>query len=171
MFFFLAPSILYWRGTRITYLGLKLCAVFLKVICSSITILVQSPFLSKEQLKKMLPSLVAWLNGIVTTTWSSHGFRTLPFPPSPICWVALMMQNQHGICWPKDTPLLTAPWNICWWLNYINSSKNQGNPSMTTMISFASFGTKLTVLIQLRHAQRMLSNMLPSEMNFTSMNS
>ena len=30
--------------------------------------------------------LVAWLNGIVTTTWSSHGFETLPFPPSPTCW-------------------------------------------------------------------------------------
>ena len=33
-------------------------------------------------MKKMLPSLVAWLNGIVTTTWSSHGFGTLPFLPS-----------------------------------------------------------------------------------------
>ena len=50
-------------------------------------------------------------------------------------------------------------------------SLNQGNPSMTTMINFASFGTKLTFLIQLGHAQRMLSNMLPSEMNFASMNS
>ena len=39
----------------------------------------------------------------------SHGFGTLPFPPSPICWVALMMQNQHGICWPKGIPLLTDP--------------------------------------------------------------
>ena len=33
-----------------------------------------------------------------------------------------------------------------------NSGKNQGNPSMTTMISFASFRTKLTFLIQLGHA-------------------
>ena len=29
MFFFLAPSILCWKGVRITYLDLKLCAVFL----------------------------------------------------------------------------------------------------------------------------------------------
>ena len=35
----------------------------------------------------------------------------------------------------------------------------------------ASFGTKLTFLIQLGHAQRMLSNILPLEMNFASMNS
>ena len=40
-----------------------------------------------------------------------------------------------------------------------------------TMISFAAFGTKLTFLIQLGHAQRMLNNMLPSRMNFGSMNS
>ena len=92
MFFFLAPSILYWKGTRITYLGLKLCPVFLRVACSGITVLVQWPFLSREQVKKMLPSLVIWLNGIVTTTWSLHGFRTLLFPPSPTCWAALMMQ-------------------------------------------------------------------------------
>ena len=58
MFFFLAPSILYWRGTKITYLGLKLCAVFLRVVCSSITVLVQSLFLSKEQVKKILSFLV-----------------------------------------------------------------------------------------------------------------
>ena len=38
------------------------------------------------------------------------------------------------------------------------------------MISFASFGTKLTFLIQLGHAQRMLSNTFPLEMNFASMN-
>ena len=41
----------------------------------------------------------------------------------------------------------------------------------STMISFAAFGTKLTFLIQLGHAQRMLNNMLPSEMNFASVNS
>ena len=35
IFFFLAPSILYWRGIRITYLGLKLCSIFLSVACSS----------------------------------------------------------------------------------------------------------------------------------------
>ena len=46
-----------------------------------------------------------------------------------------------------------------------------GQPSMTIMISFASFGSKLTFLIQLGHAQKMLSNMLPLEMNFASMNS
>ena len=57
--FFLAPSILYWRRIRITYLDLKLYAVFLKVACSSIIVLVQSLFLSREQVKKMLPSLVA----------------------------------------------------------------------------------------------------------------
>ena len=85
MFFFLVPSILCWRGVRITYLGLKLCAVFLRVACSGIIVLVQSLFLSREPMKKMLHSLVAWLNGIVTTTWSSHGFRTLPFPPSLTC--------------------------------------------------------------------------------------
>ena len=44
------------------------------------------------------------------------------------------------------------------------------NLSMTTMISFASFGTKLTFLIQLGHARRMLSNMLLFKMNFISMN-
>ena len=59
MFFFLAPSILCWRGVRITYLGLKLCAVFLNVICSGIIVLVHSLFLSRELKKKMLPSLVA----------------------------------------------------------------------------------------------------------------
>ena len=58
-FFFLTPLILYWRGVRITYLGLKLCAVFLRVACSSIIVLVQSLFLSREPMKKMLPSLVA----------------------------------------------------------------------------------------------------------------
>jgi len=42
---------------------------------------------------------------------------------------------------------------------------------MTTVISFASFGTKLTFLIQLRYARRMLSNMLLFQMNFVSMNS
>ena len=40
MFFFLAKSILCWRGVRITYLGLKLCAVFLRVACSGIIVLV-----------------------------------------------------------------------------------------------------------------------------------
>ena len=59
MFFFLAPSILCWRDVRITYLDLKLCAVFLKVACSSIVVLVQSLFLSREPMNKMLPSLVA----------------------------------------------------------------------------------------------------------------
>ena len=59
MFFFLAPSILYWRGVRITYLGLKLCAAFLRVACSDIIVLVQSLFLSREPMKKILPSLVA----------------------------------------------------------------------------------------------------------------
>ena len=59
MFFFLAPSILCWRGVRITYLSLKLCAVFLRVACSSIIVLVHSLFLSREPLKKILPSLVA----------------------------------------------------------------------------------------------------------------
>ena len=58
MFFFLAPSILCWRGVRITYLGLKLCAVFLRVACSGIIVLVQSLFQSRETMKKMLPSLV-----------------------------------------------------------------------------------------------------------------
>ena len=57
--FFLAPSILYWRGVRITYLGFKLYAVFLRVACSGITVLVQSLFLSREPMKKMLLSLVA----------------------------------------------------------------------------------------------------------------
>ena len=170
MFFFLAPSILCWRGVRITYFGLKLCTIFLRVACSGIIVLVQSLFLSREPMKKMLPSLVTWLNRIVTTTWSSHGFGTLPFPLSLTCWAALMMPSQRGICWPKGTPLLIAPWNINYWLNCINSDKNLGNPSMTTMISFASFGTKLTFLIQLRHTQRMLNNMLPSKMNFASMN-
>ena len=164
IFFFLTPSILYWREIRITYLGLKLCTVFLRVAWSGIIVLVQSLFLSREQVKKMSPSLV-------TTTWSSRGFGTLPFPPSPICWVALMMQNQHGICWPKGIPLLTDPWNISQWLNCINSGKNQGNPSMTTMINFTSFRTKLTFLIQLGRAQRMHNNMLPLEMNFAFMNS
>ena len=64
IFFFLAPSILYWRGMRITYLGLKLCAVFLSVACSSNIVLVQSLFLSRGQLKKILPSSIA-LNRIV----------------------------------------------------------------------------------------------------------
>ena len=59
MFFFLALSILCWRGVRITYLGLKLCAVFLRVACSSIIVLVHSLFLSRKPMKKMLPSLVA----------------------------------------------------------------------------------------------------------------
>ena len=59
MFFFLAPSRLCWKGVRITYLGLKLCAVFLKVTCSNIIVLVQSLFLLREPMKKMLPSLVA----------------------------------------------------------------------------------------------------------------
>ncbi|KAL6347684.1 hypothetical protein AAG906_026213 [Vitis piasezkii] len=36
MFFFLAPSILYWRGLKITYPGLKLCAVFLRAACSTL---------------------------------------------------------------------------------------------------------------------------------------
>ena len=49
--------------------------------------------------------------------------------------------------------------------------QEQGNPSMTTTISFASFGTKLTFLTQLGRVQRMLNNMLPLEMNFASMNS
>ena len=39
------------------------------------------------------------------------------------------------------------------------------------LINFASFGTKLTFMIQLRHAQKTLDNMLPLEMNFVSMNS
>ena len=71
MFFFLIPSILCWRGIRITYLGLKLCAVFLRVTCSDIFVLMQSLFLSREPMKKMLFSLVAWLNGIVNMilTW------------------------------------------------------------------------------------------------------
>ena len=56
IFFLLAPSILYWRGIRITYFGLKLCAIFLRVACSSNIVLVQSLFLSKGQVKKMLPS-------------------------------------------------------------------------------------------------------------------
>ena len=30
VFSFLAPSILCWKGVRITYLGLKLCTVFFK---------------------------------------------------------------------------------------------------------------------------------------------
>ena len=47
MFSFPTPSILCWRGVRITYLGLKLCVVFLRVACSSIIILVQSLFLSR----------------------------------------------------------------------------------------------------------------------------
>ena len=81
-----------WRGVRITYLDLKLCVVFLRVTWSDIIVLVQSLFLSRELMKKMLPSLVAWLNEIVTTTWSLHGFRTLLFPPSPTCWATLMMQ-------------------------------------------------------------------------------
>ena len=59
MFFFLTPSILCWRGVRITYLGLKLYAVFLRVACSDIIVLVHSLFLSREPMKKMLPSLVA----------------------------------------------------------------------------------------------------------------
>ena len=59
MFFFLALSILCWKGVRITYLDLKLCIVFLRVACSSIIVLVQSLFLSREPMKKMLPSLVA----------------------------------------------------------------------------------------------------------------
>ena len=59
MFFFLAPSTLCWRGVRITYLGLKLYVIFLRVACSDIIVLVQSLFLSREPMKKMLPSLVA----------------------------------------------------------------------------------------------------------------
>ena len=59
MFFFLAPSILCWRGVRITYFGFKLYAVFLRVACFDIIVLVQSLFLSRELMKKMLPSLVA----------------------------------------------------------------------------------------------------------------
>ena len=59
MFFFLALSILCWKGVRITYLSLKLCAVFLKVACSAIIVLVQSLFQSKEPINKILPSLVA----------------------------------------------------------------------------------------------------------------
>ena len=96
MFFFLALSILCWRGVRITYLGLKLCTVFLKVACFGIIVLVWWLILLREPMKKMLPSLVTWLNGIVTTTWSSHGFGTLPFPPSPTYWAALMMPSQRG---------------------------------------------------------------------------
>ena len=171
IFFFLAPLILYWRGIRITYLGLKLCVVFLRVACSGNIVLVQSLFLSRGQVNKMLSSSVTWLNGIVTTTWASLGFGTLPFPPSPIYWTTLMMQNQHGICWLKDNSLLMDPWNISYWFNCINLGKNQGNLSMTTMISFASLGTKLTFMIQHGHAQRMLSNMLLLEMNLISMNS
>ena len=59
IFLFLVPLILFWREIKITYLGLKLCAVFLRVACSSIIVLVQSLFLSREQVKKMLPFLVA----------------------------------------------------------------------------------------------------------------
>ena len=110
--FFLAPSMLFWRGIRIIYLSLKLCVVFLKVACSSNIVLVQSLFLWKGQVKKILPSSLAWLNGIVKTTRFSLGFKTLPALPSLICWAVLMMQNLHGICWPRDTPLLTDPWNI-----------------------------------------------------------
>ena len=46
------------EGCKITYLGLKLCAVFLRIACSSIIVLVQSLFQSRETMKKMLPSLV-----------------------------------------------------------------------------------------------------------------
>ena len=53
----------------------------------------------------------------------------------------------------------------------LHQLRQKPGPSMTTMINFASFGTKLTFLIQLGHAQRMLSNMLPLEMNFVFMNS
>ena len=59
IFSFLAPSILYWKGITITYLGLKLYAVFLKVACSDNIVLVQLLFLSRGQVKKMLPSSVA----------------------------------------------------------------------------------------------------------------
>ena len=53
----------------------------------------------------------------------------------------------------------------------LHQLRQKPGPSMTTMINFASFGTKLTFLIQLGHAQWMLSNMLPLEMNFAYMNS
>ena len=46
--FYLAPSILCWRGVRITYLGLNLCTVFLRVACFGIIVLVQSLFLLRE---------------------------------------------------------------------------------------------------------------------------
>ena len=53
----------------------------------------------------------------------------------------------------------------------LHQLRQKPGPSMTTMINFASFGTKLTFLIQLGHAQWMLNNMLPLEMNFAYMNS
>ena len=40
-------------------------------------------------------------------TWIRNTFITLHL--QSICWAALMMQNQHEICWPKGTPLLTDP--------------------------------------------------------------
>ena len=61
---------------------------------------------AKEEDAAFLDCMIEWdsHNHII-----SHGFRTLPFPPSPTCWAALMIPSQRGICWPKSTPLLMAP--------------------------------------------------------------
>ena len=60
MVFFLALSILCWKGVRITYLSLKLCAVFLRVPCSGIIVLVQSLFLSREEDAAFLGRMIEW---------------------------------------------------------------------------------------------------------------
>ena len=55
----------------------------------------------------------AFLNRMIE--WDSHNhmiltwIRNTSIPSSPTCWATLMMQNQHGICCPKGTPLLTDP--------------------------------------------------------------
>ena len=145
---------LYWRGIRTNYLSLKLCVVFFRVALSDNIVLVQSLFLSRGQLKKIQPSSLAQLNGIVTTTWFSLGSETLLILPSPICWAVLMMQNPHGICWPRDTSLSRIHEIL-----------------INDWVELTQARTRVIYQWQLEHTQRMPRKMLLFEMNFVSMTS
>ena len=98
MFFFLAPSILCWRDVRITYLGLKLCVVFLRVACSGIIVLVHSLFLSREPMKKMLPSFVMILTWIRNTSIPSISNLLGSFDDAKSAWdmLAKRYSTTHG---------------------------------------------------------------------------